>query len=164
VSANFSKPWFRGVSSAGAVGSATACLLFPPSATGQPRLQAPNAASVGEAVTISATGLRSFRQAGLPRKGFNYRVTFDEVPEAKRAGQVCVRNIDTSYVGTSDTRTFTWRGSVPTTLRCYSTRTQRYLRTVRVRPGTYRWVVGVKTGKASWDRRASLIVERVRVR
>jgi hypothetical protein len=34
---------------------------------------------------------------------------------------------------------------------------------IELKPGTYRWIVGRKTGRAAWDRRASLLVQHVRI-
>jgi hypothetical protein len=74
-----------------------------------------------------------------------------------------VRNIDQPFrVGHAD-RTYVWRGRVPTTLRCRNTHTKRFARVISLKPGTYRWIVGRKVGRASWDTRATVLVQRVRI-
>jgi hypothetical protein len=131
--------------------TAAATLAAPAAA---PELEAPSTAPIGSAVTISATGLKP---------GFFYRATLDQEPAAKRPGLACVRNIDQPFhVGYSD-RTYVWRGHVPSTLRCRNTHTNKFARMIELTPGTYRWIVGRKSGRATWDPRASLVIKRVRV-
>jgi len=123
-------------------------------------VSAPRNATVGQSVTIAARGLRTAEEAGRARRDFNYRLTFTRL--AGTGGLDCVRTIDRPYVGVSRFRTYEWSGRVPQTLRCYDR--GRYIREIPVRNATYRWVVGVKSGKAAWDREASVLVRGVRVR
>ena len=119
-----------------------------------PTLVAPRSAAMGAAVSISATGLKP---------GFFYRATLDQAPADKTPGMACVRNIDQPFrVGHAD-RTYVWRGRVPTTLRCRNTHTDKFARVVALKPGTYRWIVGHKVGRAAWDTHATLLVQRVRI-
>jgi hypothetical protein len=119
-----------------------------------PKLEAPSTAPIGSPVTISATGLKP---------GVFYRATLDQAPAAKRPGLACVRNIDQPFhVGRSD-RTYVWHGHVPSTLRCHNTHTNKFARAIALTPGTYRWIVGRKSGRASWDPRASLLIKHVHV-
>jgi hypothetical protein len=50
-----------------------------------------------------------------------------------------------------------------TTPRCRNTHTNKFARVISLKPGTYRWIVGRKVGRASWDTHATLLVQRVRI-
>lgn len=117
-------------------------------------IRAPRSVNIGDPVEVRATGLKS---------GFFYRATLDQTMASKRRGIECARNIDRTIRVGSSTRTYVFRGRVPSTLGCRDTRSRGRVYPIRLRPGSYRWVIGRKTGVAAWDRRASLIVQRVQV-
>ncbi len=131
-----------------------AMALLASAAAPAPALEAPRSAAIGAPVRIAATGLRP---------GFFYRATLDQAPAAKKPGLACVRNIGQPFHAGRSDRTYVWRGRVPSTLRCRNTRTNQPAGVITLKPGTYRWVVGRKTGRASWDRRASLAVQQVQI-
>jgi hypothetical protein len=100
---------------------------------------------------------------GESARSFRYRLTVDQLRKDRKPGQSCVRDIDTSFPAGSSTATLTWRGRFPSTLRCYDSH-NRFVGSVTIKSGAYRFVVGVKVSKGSWDPRGSVLVRRVVVR
>jgi hypothetical protein len=116
-------------------------------------IDAPAHVVVGEAVTVSVSGLTA---------GGTYRLAFE--PTAAHAGRViCERTLDRPYRSGGAGRTYIFRGRVPRTLRCGLRGAGRRTGTRELVPGAYRWVVGRRTGHGTWDRRFSVVVAHVTV-
>jgi len=109
----------------------------------------PSRVEVRQTVRVEATGLK------------DGRYTLSLVAKQRPArGASCLASIGRRKLVTDGDATF--RGRVPSRLRCYQG-PDNFLGRIRTTPGSYRFVIGVKTGGAAFDGEKSFVRRSVRV-